>query len=92
MTEVLSLMLYSYAFMVSGLLVPVVAGLFFNKRNPTAAIFSMIIGGSLTAGLTLLEADLPIGLDANLFGIAGSAVSYLLVYNFRRKENKTTTI
>lgn len=92
MTEVLSLMLYSYAFMVSGLLVPVVAGLFFNKRNPTAAIFSMIIGGSLTAGLTLLEADLPFGLDANLFGIAGSAVSYLLVYNFRRKENKTTTI
>ncbi|GAB2496571.1 sodium:solute symporter family protein [Algoriphagus taiwanensis] len=92
MTEVLSLMLYSYAFMVSGLLVPVVAGLFLDIRNPTAAIFSMIIGGSVTAGLTLLEADLPLGLDANLFGIAGSAVSYLLVYNFRRKENKTTTI
>lgn len=92
MTEVLSLMLYSYAFMVSGLLVPVVAGLFFNKRNPTAAIFSMVIGGSLTAGLTLLEADLPFGLDANLFGISGSAVSYAMVFYLRKKENITTTI
>ncbi|GMQ25121.1 sodium:solute symporter [Algoriphagus sp. oki45] len=86
MTEVLSLMLYSYAFMVSGLLVPVVAGLFLNKRNPTAAIFSMIIGGSVTAGLTLAGVNLPFSLDANLFGIACSAISYSLVYYFRNKK------
>lgn len=88
MTEVLSLMLYSYAFMVSGLLVPVVAGLFFNKRNPTAAITSMIVGGSVTAGLTLTEVNLPFGLDANLLGIACSALSYVMVFYLKKSKIK----
>lgn len=79
MTEVLSLMLYSYAFMVSGLFVPVIAGLFFNQRNPKAAIASMISGGSLTAGLTLFEVSLPLGLDANLFGLLLSLLTFVAV-------------
>ena len=80
MTEVLSLMLYSYAFMVSGLLVPVVAGLFFGKNNSRAAVSSMIVGGTLTASLTFLKVDLPFGLDANLFGLTASLLTYIIVY------------
>jgi SSS family solute:Na+ symporter len=79
MTEVLSLMLYSYAFMVSGLLVPVIAGLFFNQRNPQAAVASMIAGGSLTAGLSLFEVPLAFGLDANLFGLLLSLATFIAV-------------
>ncbi|MBD8487236.1 sodium:solute symporter family protein [Echinicola sp. CAU 1574] len=79
MTNVLELMLYSYAFMVSGLLVPILAGLFWNKRNPNAALLSMIIGGSVTAGLAFSGIALPSGLDANLFGLAASLAAFLLV-------------
>src|SRR5690625_3932278 len=43
LTEVLSLMLYSYAFMVTGLLVSVVAGLFFCLTSASAATLSMIV-------------------------------------------------
>ncbi|WP_026956617.1 sodium:solute symporter family protein [Algoriphagus vanfongensis] len=85
MTEVLSLMLYSYAFMVSGLLVPVVAGLFFGKDNSKAAVSSMIVGGTLTATLTFLEVSLPYGLDANLFGLTASLLTYISVYQFDKK-------
>ncbi len=48
MTNVLDLMLYSYAFMVSGLFVPVIAALYTKKPNSLAAIWSMILGGSTT--------------------------------------------
>ncbi|SDD14234.1 solute:Na+ symporter, SSS family [Algoriphagus faecimaris] len=91
MTEVLSLMLYSYAFMVSGLLVPVVAGLFFKVSNSRAAVSSMIIGGTLTAGLTFLEVALPLGLDANLFGLTASLLTFLTIYKLdltTRKKHK----
>ncbi|HSF53431.1 MAG TPA: sodium:solute symporter family protein [Algoriphagus sp.] len=91
MTDVLSLMLYSYAFMVSGLLVPVVAGLFFNQRNPKAAVTSMISGGVITAGLTLLEINLPLGLDPNFFGILTSLFAFLAVNKISGKM-KTTTV
>ncbi|MDF2157544.1 sodium:solute symporter family protein [Algoriphagus sp. CAU 1675] len=82
MTEVLSLMLYSYAFMVSGLLVPLVAGLFFGKNKPKAAISSMVAGGALTAGLTFLNVGLPFGLDPNLFGLTASLLTFSTVSKF----------
>jgi SSS family solute:Na+ symporter len=87
MTEVLSLMLYSYAFMVSGLLVPVVAGLFFNQRNSTAAIAAMISGGTLTAALGFSGMDLPLGLDANLFGLTLSLITFCLITSFQKKKH-----
>lgn len=85
MTEVLSLMLYSYAFMVSGLLVPVIAGLFFKQRNSSAAITSMVLGGCFTAGLTLLDISLPLELDPNFFGIIISLLAFLAVTSYSRK-------
>ncbi|MBY5952572.1 MAG: sodium:solute symporter family protein [Cyclobacteriaceae bacterium] len=79
MNEVLSLMLYSYAFMVSGLLVPVVAGLFFGKRNWKAAVTSMILGGSITAVLTFLDLEMPLGLDPNLYGLTASLIAFIAI-------------
>jgi SSS family solute:Na+ symporter len=76
MPSVLELMLYSYSFMVSGLIVPVLAGLFTPYRDSRAAFWSMIIGGASTLILILTGVDLPFGLDANIFGITLSALTY----------------
>lgn len=84
MTNVLELMLYSYAFMVSGLLVPIIAGLFWNMRSPLAAMTSMIIGGGVTAGLSMLDLNLPFGLDPNFFGVFSSLAVFLLVYKLQK--------
>ncbi|MGY6521353.1 MAG: sodium:solute symporter family protein [Mongoliitalea sp.] len=92
MTNVLDLMLYSYAFMVSGLLVPILFGLFTTHRNPLAAVAAMLTGGVVTAGLGLLGWELLWGLDPNFFGVFASLAMYLLVSVFNRdyKQNKIT--
>lgn len=81
MTSVLDLMLYSYAFMVSGLLVPVLGTLIFKKPNPLAALLAMVLGGTTTLVLIILDFKLPLGLDANFFGISISAITFLIVQN-----------
>mgnify|MGYP006283242053 FL=1 len=86
MENVLELMLLSYAFMVSGLIVPVLAGLFTRSPSSRAALVSMIAGGGTTISLILLQTDLPLGLDVNIFGISMSLVSYLVVYFFVEKQ------
>lgn len=78
MENVLELMLLSYAFMVSGLLVPVLAGVFSKKPNSLAALLAMLGGGLTTSILAVLNRDLPLGLDANIFGITMSLVVYVL--------------
>jgi solute:Na+ symporter, SSS family len=77
LTEVLSLMLYSYAFMVSGLLVPLLAAVFFKHRDQMPAIVSMIAGGGTTITLIALDTTLPLGLDPNIFGISAATFAYL---------------
>ncbi len=79
MKNVLELMLYSYAFMVSGLLIPVLAALFWKSRNSMAALWSMLIGGSTTIILILLKVELPFNLDAILYGISVSAITFYVV-------------
>ncbi len=86
MTEVLTLMLYSYGFMVSGLLVPVIAGLFFNLKNPPAAIAAMISGGTVTAGLSFFEIVMPLGLDPNFYGILVSTSAFWVVYKISNQR------
>lgn len=80
MTSVLDLMLHSYAFMVSGLLVPVIAVLTRRRFPPAAAIVSMVVGGGTTIALAMLSAagvvSLPLDLDANVFGLAAAAISF----------------
>lgn len=77
MQNVLDLMLLSYAFMVSGLFVPVLGALFWKQRTPIAAFWSMLVGGSTTILLVLLDISLPFGLDANIGGITMSALVFL---------------
>jgi SSS family solute:Na+ symporter len=84
MENVLELMLLSYAFMVSGLIVPVLAALFTKNPNSQAALLSMIAGGTATTLLVLLQTDLPWKLDANIFGIAISLMVYIIVHRIRK--------
>jgi solute:Na+ symporter, SSS family len=89
LTDVLALMLYSYAFMVSGLFVPLIAALFFKQRNENAAIVSMIMGGGTTLALLLLQIELPFSLDANVFGITMSLMTFILYTNLKFLRNDT---
>ncbi len=85
MTNVLELMLYSYAFMVSGLFIPVLVALYGKHPNSLAAILAMIVGGATTVTLVILDIRLPLDLDANIFGISASALTYFVVYLLRKK-------
>jgi len=85
MTSVLELMLHSYSFMVSGMFIPVLAALFSKKPNSLAAIVSMITGGVTTLTLIILGLNLPLGLDASVFGIGAALITYLTVNFFSSK-------
>ncbi len=88
MQNVLDLMLYSYAFMVSGLFVPVLGTLFLRNPSSKAALFSMLFGGITTLGLILSKLDLPYGLDANFFGITLSAIIFIGIQIFPKKKTQ----
>lgn len=77
MTSVLDLMLYSYAFMVSGLFVPIVGAFYWEKSSSVGAVSAMIFGGATTICLELFVEQLPAGLDANVFGITVSAIVFI---------------
>lgn len=84
--NVLELMLLSYAFMVSGLFVPVVGGLFWKRSSSIAAFAAMLLGGITTTALVIAGRDLPLGLDANVFGISVSLLVFVVFsYLFPRK-------
>lgn len=86
MQNVLELMLYSYAFMVSGLLVPVLGTLLLKKPSSIAAFYAMITGGLTTLILIISEVKLPLGLDANFFGIVLSALVFSLLQKLYSSE------
>ncbi len=87
MQNVLQLMLYSYAFMVSGLFVPVIGAFLWKRSSSIAAMWAMIIGGGTTITLIASGIQLPLKLDANIFGITASAVTFLvLTYLYPNKE------
>ena len=85
MPNVLELMLYSYSFMVSGMIIPVVAALFTKRPDKRASLWSMISGGSVTFALIVSGLDLPLGLDPIIFGITVSAFVYLIIYFINQK-------
>jgi len=97
MTNVLDLMLYSYAFMVSGLFIPVIGALYLKRRVPIAAFVSMILGGGTTIVLIILERRLPYGLDPNIFGISIAAITFftlnkILIKNKRLIKNENSSL
>ena len=93
MTDVLELMLLSYSFMVSGLLVPLLAALFFKRKDPQAAIFSILSGGSTTLVLEILKMnnaiEMPLQLDPNIYGITVSLIVYLWITYSKQEQVKT---
>lgn len=95
MQNVLELMLYSYAFMVSGLFIPVLGALFWKKSHPIAAFWSMLLGGTTTILLIITKNRLPFGiqlsenLDANIYGISISLITFItlsLYHNTKEKQ------
>lgn len=90
MNNVLSLMLYSYAFLVSGLFIPVLGALFWKKAKATAAFWAMLTGGTTTILVSLLvpKEQMPLGLDANIYGLTFSLIIFVLL-SYVIKENLT---
>ncbi|HSG68410.1 MAG TPA: sodium:solute symporter family protein [Bacteroidales bacterium] len=88
MEGVLQLMLYSYAIMVSGLFIPVVALLVFKRPNTNAALVAMIAGGTTTIVLSFVENRLPYGLAANIFGISLALTLYLAIHYYKTLKHK----
>jgi SSS family solute:Na+ symporter len=86
MQNVLELMLYSYAFMVSGLFIPLLGALFWKRSHPIAAFWGMLTGGSTTLFLTIFQYKLPFGLDANIFGITASFMVFVGLSMILKKE------
>ncbi len=86
MESVLNLMLSSYSFMVSGLLVPIIAAFFFHSQNSLAALLSIISGGGLTLFLQFSNTELPYGLDANIFGISLSLVVFFVTQKINQRD------
>ncbi|TVR77353.1 MAG: sodium:solute symporter family protein [Chitinophagaceae bacterium] len=76
--NVLELMLLSYAFMVSGLLVPVVGAMYWKKSSAVGAFLAMLSGGATTLILSFSKLDLPFGLDANIFGISAALLIFVI--------------
>jgi solute:Na+ symporter, SSS family len=88
MENVLELMLYSYAFMVSGLFVPVLGAFFWKRGSTIGAFWSMLTGGSTTLILTILSVKLPLDLDPNIFGITASLLVFVgLSYLFPGRKS-----
>lgn len=88
-TQVLELMLSAYAFLVSGLLVPMLFGLFSKRGGQAAAIGAMLSGGSTTLLLQTLHISLPGGIDPNLAGISIAFFTYLFIAGIGRPKNIT---
>jgi SSS family solute:Na+ symporter len=92
MQNVLELMLYSYAFMVSGLFIPVLGALFWKKSHPIAAFWYACWSNPIL--LIITENKLPLGvklpehLDANIYGIS---ISLLFVTISTYHNNKRDT-
>lgn len=73
--------------MVSGLFVPVIGAFLWKRSSSIAAMWAMIIGGGTTITLIASGIQLPLKLDANIFGITASAVTFLvLTYLYPNKE------
>jgi SSS family solute:Na+ symporter len=86
MEGVLQLMLYSYAIMVAGLLIPVLALLIFRKPDTIAAFTAIIAGGTTTIVLSFIESELPFGFAANIFGIAIASILYIIIHYMNQNK------
>ena len=78
-TTILDLILNAYAFMVSGLFIPTIAAYFLRRQDSTAALVSMILGGTTTIILIGFKIKIMFGIDPSVIGISVSLLSFLIV-------------
>ena len=88
MENVLDLMLKSYAFMVSGLFIPVIGAFYGKRHNPYAAYAAMIFGGGTTLTLMAIGKPLPLDLDPNIFGITLSAILFFVINHIGKQKSR----
>ena len=94
--QVLDAILYAYAFMVAGLFVPTLGAYFWKKSSAFGAFWAMLSGGCLTLSLLFDWIHLPaclerLGLDASAYGIAASAVIFIIGSIVFPDEKKSIT-
>jgi solute:Na+ symporter, SSS family len=78
--NVLEIMLWSYAFMVSGLFVPVIGALYWKKATAKAAISAMIVGGATTVWFSIAPPEMMnTNWDPNLYGLSGALIVFIAV-------------
>lgn len=92
--KVLDVIMYAYAFMVAGLFVPTLAAYFWKRASASAALWSMICGGSVTVLLQIKALPLPagladIGLNPVLYGLIVSSVVLVIVSFMKRPSPQT---
>jgi len=87
--SVLDAILYAYAFMVSGLLVPTLGVFYLKRGGEAAAISAMLVGGGTSLVAIIGGWDLPGGLDPACFAIPLSLVVYLGVGRLWPESSKT---
>lgn len=81
---VLDAIFYAYSFMVSGLFVPTLGAYFWKRASSTGALVAMLTGGVITILLLTDILNLPekissLGLDACIYGIFSSAITFVCV-------------
>ncbi len=85
MRNVLELMLLSYAFMVSGLFVPIIMALSGRSTSGPAAIAAMLGGGISAMTLLYFDVEIAYGLDANGIGLSISALLFAIFHKFFKR-------
>jgi solute:Na+ symporter, SSS family len=88
---VLDSILYAYSFLVSGLFIPTLGAFFWKRASATGALIAMVCGGGVTMLLIMLKTtqllSMPFGLDPVVFGMAVSALTFVIgSYIFPQKN------
>ncbi|MBD3220445.1 sodium:solute symporter family protein [bacterium] len=94
-TKVLDIILSTYSFMVSGLLVPTLGALFWSRASAAGAIAAIVIGGGLTLSLegglwTVPGALGDVGLAPTAYGLVASLIAFVTVSKARPDEHART--
>lgn len=79
---VLDAILYAYAFMVSGLLVPTLGVFYIRRGGGAAAIAAMIVGGGFALTAIIGGWEMPLGLDPACYALPLSLIAFLVVGTF----------
>ena len=85
-TMILDLILNAYAFMVSGLFIPTIAAYFLKRQDSTAALVSMLLGGTTTIILIGFKIKIMFSIDPSVIGISVSLLSFIIVRLLTRQR------